>query len=185
MEDNKSVVDTAENVSVDETTNQTGTEEKTSEKTYTRAEVNKMMNAERNKVRDEVTKEYEQKKSEAEKLAKMDVEQKLNYELESKNNEVIELKNKLKSIELKQTATELAREKNVPVEYIDTLIDFTKENAESVKEKIDAIVKIRAKDLDGYVKEKLQQPSPKAVDSTVDETDNYIKGFRNYMKLNK
>lgn len=159
------------------------TEKKPSEpvqgKMYSRDELNKILNAERNKVREEIKKEYEDQKTEAEKLAKMDADQKLNYELDLKTKENEELKNQINSMTLKSQATTLANEKGLPIGYIEDL-DFAKETADSVKEKIDKLLKIRSKDLDGYLKSKLKQPSPKAVDENSQSNDPYIQGFKNY-----
>lgn len=50
--------------------------EENKEKTYTRDEVNKMINAEKQKQRQAILEEMEAKKAEADKLAKMDEDQK-------------------------------------------------------------------------------------------------------------
>ena len=80
MEDNNNVVTATETAEKEvQQENVTPEVEDKKEKTYSRAEVNKMINAEREKLKEELLKEAEVKKSEAEKLAKMDTEQKLNY----------------------------------------------------------------------------------------------------------
>lgn len=162
MEDNKSMVAGAENPVVEEDTTIKSSASTNQERSYTRSEVNKMLNAERNKVRDEVLKEYESQKTEAEKLAKMDLEQKLNYELDNKNKEIETLKSELNSQKLQTQANAYADEKGLPLGYIEDW-DYTKETAETIKDKIDKLVKLRGTDLEGYLKDKLKQPSPKAV----------------------
>lgn len=151
------------------------------EKKYSRDELNKILNAERNKIKEEIKAEYESQKSEAEKLAKMDADQKLNYELDLKTKENEELKNQLNAMTLKSQATALANEKGLPLGYIEDL-DFAKETAESINEKIDKLIKVRSNDLDGYLKDKLKQPSPKAIDDKNKTTDPYVQGFKNYKK---
>ena len=161
-----------------EASEQPKTEKK--EKTYSRDEVNKMLNAEKRKTEEELLKRFKAEKSEAEKLAKMDTEQKLNYELEQKTKENEELMGKLNSLTLRTEATSDANDKGLPIGYIEDW-DFAKEDAESVKTKIDKLVTLRSKDLEASLNEKLKQPSPKAVDSKKAE-DPYVQGFKNYFK---
>lgn len=183
MEDNKGVVSPAESGQVAEDTTQKSsvTEETQKEKMFSRSEVNKMLGAERNKIKEELLQEYESKKTEAEKLAKMDAEQKLNYELDLKTKENEALKSEINSFKLQTQANTYANEKGLPIGYIEDW-DFAKETADSVKEKIDKLVKTRSADLDGYLKEKLKQPSPKAIDDNKKSSDPYIEGYKNYMK---
>lgn len=181
-EGTESMVTTTENVG-----EETGAEEKApvaeekKEKMYSRSEVNKMLNAERNKVRTEVLQEAENQKTEAEKLAKMDAEQKLNYELEKSRAEAESYKSQVNALTLSKEATSYAVEKGLPIGYIEDF-DFAKETAESVKEKIDRLVDLRSKDLSNYLNDKLKQPVPKAVETTKVDNDPYLQGFKNYMK---
>lgn len=179
MKDNESMVSSTETGQVESTTQKTA-EETQKEKTYSRSEVNKMMNAERDKLKQELLQEFESKKSEAEKLAKMDAEQKLNYELEQKTKENDSLKSQINSLTLRTQASSYANEKGLPMGYIEDW-DFAKETAETVKEKIDKLSKLRSADLEGYLKDKLKQNPPKAVDSEKKTEDPYLKGFKNYM----
>lgn len=185
-DDNKSVVSPAENGQVAEDTTKKSSviEETQKEKMFSRSEVNKMLSAERSKIKDELLQEYESKKTEAEKLAKMDAEQKLNYELDLKTKENEDLRNQLNSMNLRAQANTYASEKGLPIGYIEDF-DFAKETADSVKEKIDKLVKLRSNDLDGYLKDKLKQPSPKAVEDNAKSSDPYLQGFKNYMKSSK
>lgn len=181
-DDNKNVVSPAENGQVEEDATQKSpvSDDTQKDKKYSRDDVNKMISAERNKIKEELLKEYESKKSEAEKLAKMDVEQKLNYELEQKTKENEALINEINSFKLQTQANTYANEKGLPLGYIEDW-DFAKETADSVKEKIDKLVKLRSADLDGMLKDKLKQPSPKAVDGSEKTSDPYLQGFKNYM----
>ena len=61
-------------------------EVKTQEKTFTRDELNKIVNAERSKVLEEYKAQVEAEKTEAEKLAKMKSDEKLQYQLEKTDN---------------------------------------------------------------------------------------------------
>lgn len=185
-EDGTDSVGTAtENAETDASTEEsTPAPEEKKERVYSRSEVNKMLNAERNKVRAEVLQEAETKKTEAEKLAKMDAEQKLNYELEKTRAEAETYKSQINALTLSKEATSYATEKGLPIGYIEDF-DFAKETAESVKDKIDKLVELRSKDLSNYLNDKLKQPVPKAVETTKAITDPYLQGFQNYMKNKK
>lgn len=186
MEDNKDMVSSTETEQVgNDTTKKSQTENQSKEKSYSRDDVNKMLNAEREKVKAELLKDFENKKSEAEKLAKMDAEQKLNYELEQKTKENEDLKNQLNSVTLRNQANTYANEKGLPMGYIEDF-DYAKETAETIKEKIDKLVKLRNEDLDGMLKEKLKQNPPKAIsDENNKVNDPYLQGFKNYMAKGK
>ena len=121
--------------------------------------------------------EYQAKVSEAEKLAKMNAEQKLKYELEKSNKERDELKAKLEAGNLYKTATDIANDKGLPIGYLG-LIDFSKENAETITNKIDSLVDLRNKDLEGYLNSKLQQPTPQEKHESQPIIDPYIEGFK-------
>lgn len=153
-------------------------------KTYTRDELNKIVNAEREKIKAELLEQAKNEKNEAEKLAKMDTEQKLNYELETAKKEVEQYKSQVNSLMLKNEATSYANQKGLPLGYIEDL-DFAHETAETVKQKIDKYVTLRSKDLDNYLKDKLKQNPPKAVDENKTPTDPYLKGFNDYFAKKK
>lgn len=153
-------------------------------KTYTRDELNKIVNAEREKVKAEILQEVQNQKSEAEKLAKMDAEQKLTYELDNARKEVEEYKSQVNSLTLKGEAVSYADKKGLPFGYIEDL-DYAHETAESVKEKIDKYVNLRSKDIDNAVKEKLKQDPPKAIDDDKKPVDPYLKGFDDYFAKKK
>lgn len=146
---------------------------KKEEKLYTRDEVNKMLNAERKKA--------EAEKNEAEKLAKMDEDQKIKYELAQAKKDLADYKSQVNALTLKGEANSYATSKGLPIEYIDDF-NYAKETAESVKEKIDKLVDIRSKDLETYLNNKLKQSSPKAVDNSTAKEDPYITGYKNYLK---
>ena len=121
--------------------------------------------------------EYQAKVSEAEKLAKMNAEQKLKYELEKSNKERDEFKAQLEAGNLYKTATDIAIDKGLPIGYLG-LIDFSKENAETITRKIDELVDLRAKDLEGYLNSKLQQPTPQEKLDSQQVLDPFIEGFK-------
>lgn len=121
--------------------------------------------------------EYQAKLSEAEKLAKMNAEQKLKYELEKSNKERDEFKAQLEAGNLRKTAIDIASDKGLPIGYLD-LIDFSRENAETITSRIDKLVELRGKDLEGYLNSKLQQPTPQEKHNASQEIDPYLEGFK-------
>lgn len=121
--------------------------------------------------------DYQAKVSEAEKLAKMNAEQKLKYELEKSNKERDEFKAQLEAGNLYKTATDIANDKGLPIGYLG-LIDFSKENAETITNKIDSLVELRNRDLEGYLSSKLQQPTPQERRESIPTLDPYIEGFK-------
>lgn len=166
------VVSTTENV---ETVESSQGEAKKEEKTYSRDELNKIISAEREKVRAELIKDEEAKKTEAEKLAKMDADEKHRYELEKVEKERDEALSKLNAHELKDQATEIARKKDLDISLID-LIDYSKETADSVKTKLDNIDNVFKKAVEKKVNERLQEKSPRQVSSSVTNADKeYLK----------
>lgn len=128
-------------------------------------------------------KEYEAQKeaekTEATKLAKMNAEQKLTYEKDQALKKAQEIEAKLNAYELKDQALKLAKEKNIDVSLLD-LIDFTKETADTVSEKLKNIKTNFDKSLEKALNDRLKQGTPKQYDnSKKDDEDPYIKGFKN------
>ena len=121
--------------------------------------------------------DYQAKITEAEKLAKMNAEQKLKYELEKSNKERDEFKAQLEAGNLYKTASDIATDKGLPIGYLG-LIDFSKENAETITKKIDELVDLRNKDLENYLNSKLQQPTPQERKDSQPVLDPFIEGFR-------
>ncbi|HIQ91007.1 MAG TPA: DUF4355 domain-containing protein [Candidatus Coprosoma intestinipullorum] len=167
-----------------DTQNQSNSSNTNTGKTYTRDELNKIVNAEREKIKAELLEEAKNQKNEAEKLAKMDTEQKLNYELETARKEAEKYKSQVNSLTLKTEATSYANQKGLPIGYIEDL-DYAHETAESIKQKIDKFTELRSKDLDNYLKDKLKQNPPKAVDDNKTTSDPYLKGFNDYFANKK
>ena len=93
---------------------------KTEEKTYTRDEVNKMINAEKQKERQTVLKELEDKKAEADKLAMMDEEQKKSYELEQERTRANKAELELNAYKLKDETIRQASNRGIPLNLIQT-----------------------------------------------------------------
>ena len=139
-------------------------------------EFDKLVDKSLNTAKTKWEEEYQAKVSEAEKLAKMNAEQKLKYELEKSNKERDSLKAQLDAGNLYKTASDIATDKGLPIGYLG-LIDFSKETAETITSKIDELVDLRNKDLENYLNTKLQQPTPQEKKEGY-VLDPFIEGFK-------
>ena len=126
----------------------------------------------------EYTERLEKEKSEAEKLAKMSMEQQLNYKIEQLQNELAESKNKLNASDLKEATSNILLEKGIPSSYL-KMFDFTKETADTINAKVEMLSNIRTEDLQDSLNKTLRQSSPRYVkqEEEDDELDPYIEGF--------
>lgn len=137
--------------------------------------VGKALSSARTNWEADYNKKLEAERNEAEKLAKMDAEQKIKYELDKERQKREELENKLNAETLYRTASSIASEKDLPIGYLD-LFDFSKETAESVDEKLKKIEELRSRDRESYLKSKFTEQAPKEKKSNV-KYDPYIEGF--------
>lgn len=158
MEDNENTVTTTETVEQAETTTQEA--HKKEGKTYTRAEVEAIKKAER----ENLLKEIEAKQTEAEKLAKMDTEQKHQYELKKIQKELDDERAKNNAHELRDTVSKIAEEKGIGASLLE-MFDFTKETADSMDKKIKILSTEIDKRVEQRVNEMLKEKSPKQVSS--------------------
>ena len=133
--------------------------EENKEKTYTRDEVNKMINAEKQKERQAMLEEMEAKKAEADKLAKMDEDQKKSYELEQERARANKAENELNAYRLKDETIRQANQRGISLGYIDT-IDFSRETAESINSKLDIFEKVSKADREKAISEYSKEPAP-------------------------
>lgn len=110
--------------------------------------------------------EAEVKRTEAEKLAKMDADEKHKYELEKATKEKEEALSKLNAYELKEEAIKIASGKGLPISLLN-VIDYTKENAESIKTKIEEIEVVYKQAIQEGINDRMKEKTPKQV---VEET---------------
>ena len=118
--------------------------EKKQERTFTRDELNKIVNAEKQKERKNTLKEIENnnKKKITERLNDMSDIEKIKILLKR----LEETQNKMKENELKNKAYKQAEDKGIPIELITTL-DFRKETDESITKKLEIFEKITTKNI--------------------------------------
>ena len=120
------------------------------------------------KARAKWQKEADEKRTEAENLARMSEEEKYKYQIDKLTKERDGFEARLNAFELKNEAQKIASEKGLDISVLD-IIDFTKENAESVKGKIDLIAKYVTASTEKQLSERLKQPSPNNVEKTNDK----------------
>ena len=167
MEDNKENLETtAESVENVETSK---VEDKKENKTFTRDEVNKMINAETNKALEKYKEQVEAEKTEAEKLAKMKSDEKLQYQLEKEKSEKDNALAELNAYKLKEEAIKVASEKGLEVSLLN-LIDFKTVTAEKLNENIDNLSTVFNKAVEKMVNEKLKEDTPITKASSTVET---------------
>lgn len=112
-------------------------------------------------------------KSEAEKLAKMDADEKNKYELEKERKAKEEAISKLNAYELKETALKIAKEKELDVSLLD-VIDFSKETAETIKTKIETIDSVYKKAVEVGIKNGFKEETPKTVVKSGNSNSSYL-----------
>ena len=134
-------------------------EVKTQEKTFTRDELNKIVNAEKSKVLEEYKAQIEAEKTEAEKLAKMKSDEKLQYQLEKSNEEKENALAELNAYKLKEEAVKIASEKGLDVSLLN-LIDFKTVTAQKLSENIDNMTAVFNKAVEKAVNDKLKEDTP-------------------------
>lgn len=108
--------------------------EKTTEKTFTQAEVNKIVS---DRV-SETNKKWQEKMTESEKLSKMTAEQKAEHEKQKKEKEYADRERNITVRELKMTAKEILVERGLPLSLAE-VIDYS--DAEKCTASIDAMEK--------------------------------------------
>lgn len=140
-----------------DTATDTATEEKKKEVAkeepkYTDAEVDRLINQKRA--------EWERKKEEADKVAKMDSDEKHKYELDQERKEKAELQKELATIKLSKTASALLKESEI--EATDEILSFVVgEDETQTKANINKFVKIIEEQVKKAEKERATGFTPK------------------------
>lgn len=98
-------------------------------------------------------------KSEAEKLAKMNKEQKLEYQAQKAEKEKSDALAKLNAYELKEQALKVATEKGLDVSLLN-FFDFSTAKADEINTKIDEISNAFNKAVEKAVNERLKEDTP-------------------------
>lgn len=138
-------VDTQENVDT--------VQEEKHERTFTRAEIGKMLSAERSKWEAE----QEAKENEAKKLAKMNSDEKQKYQLDQREQELANREQAIARKELTAEAKAMLSERDLPVELVN-VVDLT--SAETVSESVAVLQKSWEQAVQKGVQEKLKGGAP-------------------------
>ena len=154
------------------------TEEKPAEKTYTKDEVDRIVKGKKAEW-DKSHQKEQQKKEEEEKVAKMDSDQKHQYELEQKDKRIAELEKEAARVELGKTATSLLRESNIDAD--DDILNFVVGDDEDVtKENISKFVKIIENQVKKAEKVRATGTTPKAFNNDGKELSEIDKRIAKY-----
>lgn len=127
--------------------------EETHGRTFTRADVSKMLAAERAKW----DKEQEAKESEAKKLAKMNADEKKDYQLKQREQELATREAEITRKELTAEAKTMLSERDLPVELV-AVVDLS--SADSVTESINTVQKSWSEAVQKGVSERLKGGAP-------------------------
>lgn len=103
--------------------------------------------------------DLEAEKTEAEKLAKMKSDEKLQYQLQKEKSEKDNALAELNAYRLKEEAVKIASEKGLEVSLLD-LIDFKTVTAEKLNENIDNLSTVFNKAVEKTVNERLKEDTP-------------------------
>ena len=118
------------------------------------------------KARVEWEEEARAKQSEAEKLAKMDAEQKAKYELKKERERADEALARLNAYELKSTAIKIAQEKGLDISLLED-IDYSKQTADTIVTIIDTKKAVFDKAIEKAMNDKYKEKSPININSDV------------------
>jgi uncharacterized membrane protein YqiK len=142
----------------------------TPDKTFSQADVDKMIAARLERER----KKYEAEKEEAAKLAKMNAEQKAQYEQQKREEELTARETAIKEKELRYTALNILEENSLPSKLIDCL---NLSSAEACNKSIEAIKTAWTEAVSAAVDAKLKSNQPPAYSGGNTKTDAFLAGF--------
>lgn len=154
-------------------------EPKDGEKKYTDAEVDEIVEKKFARWKEQTEKELKDARAEAEKLAKMNADQKKDYELEKIKAENARLRAEAARIELGKEATKILKESKI--DATQDILDFVVgEDADSTKANIDKFVGIINSQLKAAEVERATGKTPKSYNNDNRETDEILKRIKKY-----
>lgn len=171
-EEINATVSTESTETVDTQKNVDTVQEEKHERTFTRAEIGKMLSAERSKWEAE----QEAKENEAKKLAKMNADEKQKYQLDQREQELANREKVIARKELTAEAKAMLSERDLPVELVN-VVDLT--SAETVSESITSIQKAWEESVQKGVSERMKGSAPIKNAQTVQQevTEKWRKDF--------
>lgn len=145
-------------------------QQETETKTYTQAEVDKMLQSETDRRVTEALKKQARKNQdaikEAEKLAKMNSDEKYAYELEQREKAIIAKERELSLAENKNVASKILADKGISLDLVEFVIA---EEAETMKANIDKLERAFKKSVKTEVEKRLGTTTPKKNLTSSDE----------------
>jgi len=171
-EEINATVSTESTETVDTQKNVDTVQEEKHERTFTRAEIGKMLSAERSKWEAE----QEAKENEAKKLSKMNADEKQKYQLDQREQELADREKAIARKELTAEAKAMLSERDLPVELVN-VVDLT--SAETVSESITSIQKAWEESVQKGVSERMKGSAPIKNAQTVQQevTEKWRKDF--------
>ena len=130
------------------------------EKKYTDEEVDKLIAKKYAKLKADAEKEVEEARAEAEKLAKMNVTEKLEHEKTKLQEELEELRREKNLNLMKDEAIQMLEEKNISINS-GLLSILVTDKADTTKDNVENFVDLFNKAVDKEVTERLKGPTPK------------------------
>ncbi|MGR1435663.1 DUF4355 domain-containing protein [Streptococcus agalactiae] len=171
-----------ENVTT-ETTEQVDTQQETvehpkqeHERTFTRADISKMMTAERAKWEAERSEAIEKARTEGERLAKLSKDERAKEEEQKRLSAIAEREKAVAEREMRIETQSLLAEKGLPLDFIDVVLATT---ADEVKTNIDNLQSIFDQAVENRVNERLTQKSPRTGNGSVGMTKAEIMAIEN------
>lgn len=152
---------------VEEVIEEASTQEETeaTEKTFTQAELDAIIQKEKSKAKRSAEREYKAKMDEAEKLRKMNAEQKAEYEAQKQADRIAELEAQLNRNGLEKEASKMLSEAGIVAS--DDILNFVvKDDAEGTQEAVSALSSLVNELADKKVGEMLKGKTPKKVEQS-------------------
>lgn len=152
---------------VEEVTEEASAQEQTeaTEKTFTQADLDAIIQKEKAKAKRSAEKEYQAKMDEAEKLRKMNADEKAEYEAKKQAEYIAELEAKINRSGLEKEASKMLSEAGI-VAGDEILAFVVKDSAESTQEAVNGFAELVNQLADNKVKEMLKGKTPRKVEQS-------------------
>ena len=159
--------ETKEQSVVEETNEKASTQEEqeTAEKTFTQAELDAIIQKEKAKAKRSAEKEYQAKIDEAERLRKMNADEKAEYEAKKQAAYIAELEAKINRSGLEKEASKMLSEAGI-IAGDEILAFVVKDSAESTQEAVNGFTELVNQLADNKVKEMLKGKTPRKVEQS-------------------
>lgn len=134
-------------------------------------EMNRILEEQKSKWEKDLQTKLDEAKTEAEKLAKMNAEQKAEYERNKREEELAKREGEITKRELRATALESLAEKSLPKQLAD-ILSYT--DAKSTNQSIAAVEKAFREAVEAGINERLKGDTPKGGSKSINAVTNTI-----------